>query len=239
MRHLDQDVLALMALGEPVHDDAGRGHLESCADCRNELASLKSVVATARSVTPADEVVPPPPHVWDGIRDELGLSPRLEPDGETVTTPVSPAPGERRGRVAPWVAAAAAAGVLIGGAAGSWWADQRSQAGAVVAEAELEPLPGWDAAGVAVVEELDEGTRELVITVQTGQDARGYREVWLIDREVSQLVSLGVLEGDTGRFTVPDGLDLGEFPVVDVSDEPFDGDPNHSGDSIVRGLLDV
>jgi hypothetical protein len=36
---------------------------------------------------------------------------------------------------------------------------------------------------------------------------------------------------------VPDGVDTAEFPVVDVSAEADDGDPAHSGDSIVRGTL--
>jgi RNA polymerase sigma-70 factor (ECF subfamily) len=43
--------------------------------------------------------------------------------------------------------------------------------------------------------------------------------------------------GDEGRFTFPVGLDLDDFAVVDVSAEPFDGDPAHSGDSILRGEL--
>jgi hypothetical protein len=63
--------------------------------------------------------------------------------------------------------------------------------------------------------------------------------VWLIDRDVTRLVSLGVLTGSEGRFAVPPSLDLTEFPVVDVSDEPLDGDPAHSGRSIIRGLLDA
>ena len=66
-----------------------------------------------------------------------------------------------------------------------------------------------------------------------------FREVWLIDREVTRLVSLGVLEGSSGTFTIPTGLDLADFAVVDVSAEPFDGDPAHSGDSIIRGVLDT
>jgi hypothetical protein len=48
-----------------------------------------------------------------------------------------------------------------------------------------------------------------------------------------------VLDGAEGRFDLPDGLDLTQFPVVDVSEEHFDGDPAHSGDSVVRGPLDV
>nr|WP_237728343.1 anti-sigma factor [Cellulomonas sp. APG4] len=146
----------------------------------------------------------------------------------------------RRRRAAPWIAAAAAAGVVAGGAGGAWWAGQdTSPAPAVVAQASLDPLPGWQATGEAVVEESDDGTRTLVLDLDapTGDDA--FREVWLIDRDVTRLVSLGVLDGTEGRFTVPSGLDLSDFAVVDVSEEPYDGDPAHSGDSILRGLLDT
>jgi hypothetical protein len=63
------------------------------------------------------------------------------------------------------------------------------------------------------------------------------REVWMMRSDLGGLVSVGYLDGDQGRFTVPDGVDTAEFPVVDVSAEADDGDPAHSGDSIVRGTL--
>lgn len=31
---------------------------------------------------------------------------------------------------------------------------------------------------------------------------------------------------------------LGAFPIVDISAEPLDGVPTHSGDSVTRGVLD-
>jgi hypothetical protein len=53
-------------------------------------------------------------------------------------------------------------------------------------------------------------------------------------------VSLGVLDGaNTGRFTIPPGLDLSRYPVVDISLQPFDAGPAHSGHSAVRGTLQV
>jgi hypothetical protein len=36
---------------------------------------------------------------------------------------------------------------------------------------------------------------------------------------------------------VPDGLDLTRYSLVDVSIEPYDGDPVHSRDSVVQGQL--
>lgn len=50
------------------------------------------------------------------------------------------------------------------------------------------------------------------------------------------MVSLGPSRPD-GRYAVPSGVDAGRFPVVDVSLEPPDGDPTHSGTSVLRGTL--
>jgi anti-sigma-K factor RskA len=60
-------------------------------------------------------------------------------------------------------------------------------------------------------------------------------EVWLLAAD-GGLQSLGLIE-HTGRFAVPAGVDLTRFNVVDVSREPIDGNPTHSGDSVVRGTL--
>jgi len=64
-----------------------------------------------------------------------------------------------------------------------------------------------------------------------------FREVWLITADASALVSLGVLDGRQQTFAIPADVDLKDYVLVDVSQEPVDGDPNHSGDSIVRGEL--
>lgn len=151
---------------------------------------------------------------------------------------VAPVVELRRRRTA-WVAAAAAAGLVVGAAGGAVWMDRvrADERAAVVAEVPLDALPGWSASGDAYVEQTSDGTRTLVVTLDGQVDDGGFREVWLIDRDVTKLVSLGVLEGTDGRFSIPAGLDLAEFPVVDVSEEPFDGDPAHSGDSIIRGIL--
>nr|WP_233495969.1 anti-sigma factor [Geodermatophilus sp. TF02-6] len=63
--------------------------------------------------------------------------------------------------------------------------------------------------------------------------------MWLLDEAVRGLVPLGVVQGG-GEVTLqlPPGLDLGEHPVVDVSVEPLDGDPGHSGVSVARGTLE-
>lgn len=69
-------------------------------------------------------------------------------------------------------------------------------------------------------------------------DVDGYFEVWLIDTDVAGMVSLGPLDLERGQ-PVPNGLDPSDFPIVDVSLEPIDGDPTHSGDSLLRGVLEL
>jgi hypothetical protein len=65
----------------------------------------------------------------------------------------------------------------------------------------------------------------------------GFREVWVGSADLSRMVTLGVLGNQAGSFVLPSGLDLTQYPVVDISHEPYDGDPAHSADSIARGVL--
>jgi len=41
------------------------------------------------------------------------------------------------------------------------------------------------------------------------------------------------------EFSLPGGMDMESFPVVDISLEQFDGDVTHSTDSVVRGVLEA
>ena len=61
-------------------------------------------------------------------------------------------------------------------------------------------------------------------------------EVWMINPDVTQLISLGPIRSD-GIYDLPAGLDPAAFPIVDVSFESFDGNPQHSGNSVLRGEL--
>ena len=233
--HVDDEVLALLALGETAGTTADLAHIEECERCSDEVTALRSVVDAARSAGP---LVPPAPHVWDRISDELGLSATTPSDADPApVTDLSSRRTSRGPRQWRWIAAAAAVGVVVGGA-GVWWRTTQTEPASVLATATLEPLPGWDAIGSAVVETSRDGTRVLVVDLDE-QDAGddGFREVWLLKPDVSGLVSVGTLAGSSGRFDLPAGLDLTQFSVVDVSEEQFDGDPAHSGNSIVRGAL--
>jgi hypothetical protein len=133
----------------------------------------------------------------------------------------------------------AAAFVLVAGAGLGVWAIAQRTSLTEVAEASLAPFPAHQGAkGIAIVEERPDG--ELAVRVELSADASPgtYREVWLITADASALVSLGVLDGQTATFPVPDCVDLRDYVLVDISQEPDDGDAAHSGDSIVRGELE-
>jgi anti-sigma-K factor RskA len=67
------------------------------------------------------------------------------------------------------------------------------------------------------------------------QEPASYTEVWLIDSQVKGMISLGPFRGN-GDYVIPSGVDPANYPIVDVSIEPSDGVPTHSGVSIVRGV---
>ena len=107
----------------------------------------------------------------------------------------------------------------------------------IISEARLDGFPTWAGAqGEAMLERVD-GHDRVVVDLTASVPDDGYREVWLLTSDASDLISLGVLDGSSGSFDIPDDVDLSRFTVVDISQEDVDGDPGHSGDSIVRGTL--
>jgi Anti-sigma-K factor rskA len=167
-------------------------------------------------------------------------------DRDSGTSVVSPTAavdsGRRRGsraRRALSLALAAAIALVVGFGLG-FLVDRFVQPTETVVErAQLQALPAWPGArGEAWVERDGTGDRFLEVRVDSSRPDPGYRQVWLIDRNVKAMASMGFLNNGVGRFNIPDDMDLNQFPIVDVSAEPAnDANPAHSGDSIVRGQL--
>jgi anti-sigma-K factor RskA len=268
VRHCTPERLSLAALREPLPaDDAA--HLESCAQCREELASLRrgvDLLAVPQLAAPGAAVLPPP-SVWAGIAAATGVTtaPRAEalaaaappppvavpaaPPPPVAAPPAPPAAAPepapaavvplrtRRSRLLLAAAAALVVGVGIG--AGAVALGTGDDDGLAVAAAALDPLGDSDASGEARVVERDDGTLVLEVDLTATDPQDGFYEVWLLDEAVEDLVSLGVVRGGGEvALTLPSTIDLGEYPVVDVSVEPLDGDPGHSGFSVARGTLE-
>lgn len=240
MNHISPDTLSLLALGEHVGSADDRTHLAACGDCRAELDTLQRTAVVARSTMTTEPLLDPPTRVWARISEELALG-SAQPQTSAVVTELH-RPRDRRGgrpsRRAIVALSAAAAVALVAGGVGAAWIALRPAPVTVLASASLQAFPAWvGSTGEAVVEEEPGGGRVIALTLDTPADLTGYREVWLMNSDASQLVSLGVVDGTSGTFTIPDGLDLSRYDVVDVSSEPYNGNPAHSGDSILRGHI--
>ena len=183
---------------------------------------------------PPDRAGEPPQPPWPAV-----------PGAPDVVTPLDDAlprhrARRRRSRGA-WALAGAAAAALVVVLVGVVVArDGGDDDETVVASAQLEPLPDEPTGSATPVEaqvvETADG-RTLDLTLPDGLPApAGFYEVWLIDSAVEGMVSLGPARAD-GTYAVPSDLDVAAFPIVDVSVEQPDGDPTHSGVSVLRGTL--
>ncbi|WP_061961124.1 anti-sigma factor [Demequina flava] len=250
MSHLDDAALAALALGDGTQDDAA--HVAECGVCADALAEYTRLTESLGSIDQAPRMETPPAYVWAAIASETAADARLSNAAGAPDTVGEAGAGdsggdelaarrERRSSRPSWWAltAAAAAGVVIGGVGVSAVSGGDERSAEVVASAPLSQLQTESSAGTADVEVLDDGTRVLVVETDYDELVDAYYEVWLIDENIEGMVSLGHLTGDTTEFTLPEGFDITVFPIVDISIEPVDGIPTHSGDSVTRGILDL
>jgi hypothetical protein len=233
-----QGELAALALGEDVAAAVAE-HVSSCAQCHHDLRQYEQVAELARAGGRAgDQYAGPPERVWDRIAAELELTDL--PAGTAVSA------GSRLPARAPrWrarrtlLAAACVAALGVTGAAG--WALGRATSGPTTgraSEALLAAQPGTpgDAQGKATVHRSAVGYT-LSVSASGLPAPDGYYEVWLFNPSINQMVAVGALGAErSGSFTVPDGLDLSAYHVVDVSAQKYDGNNAHER-SVLRGPL--
>ncbi len=247
MNHPDDDSLAAIALGETA-DASTAAHVATCATCASEVDALRSTLSLVHSGTP--ELIAPPSSVRTAVLaaldEDLAASPddRPAPAGETAETAVADLADRRarRDRRLPlgWIAGAAAAGVLLGAVGTRALEPDRATPAetTVLASTSLDTLDAGTALGSA--EAVRVGP-ELDIDVRTASldPGDGYLEVWLINRDLKRMVSIGVLRpGESAqRFAIDESLIEQGYVIVDISREGFDTKPEHSGDSLARGTL--
>ena len=177
----------------------------------------------------------PPASVWSGIVAELGL-----------TSTARPAPHARDRSSRPlrtrWrygLLAAAAVVAVAGAAAGGYLAGQSSETNTSISTARLTHLPTGpsDVSGTAEVRSTASG-RQLTVTTSGLPLRQGYYEVWLFNPTTQGMTPVGTL-GDHGggTFTVPAGIDLRDYHVIDVSAQDYGGATVQHGQSVLQGPL--
>jgi anti-sigma-K factor RskA len=242
MTHLDPDRLADRALGtdDPL-TAAEQSHLAGCAECRDELAELSRIAELGRNPEHLAPQLVPTEAMWQSIQVQLATetpatteaAPEPAPSSQTVTELPHRTPRPRSWLL---VAAAAVVGLIIGAGVTTVAVRDRVE---VTSSTVLEALPGQTGKGTAELVN-DRGRPELRVQIDAPPTSDRYREVWLINTDGQRMYTLGVLPDD-GRASYPLPPELAgqlqNFPIVDVSIEPYDGNPAHSRESQVRGTL--
>lgn len=92
--------------------------------------------------------------------------------------------------------------------------------------------------GRAAVIRASAGYQLSIDTTKPVDAGSGYLEVWLINRDLKRMVSIGVLRGN-GKASFPISQNLIDqgYVVVDVSRQQFIASNAHSGNSVMRGML--
>ncbi len=198
---------------------------DAAADPTASALEIEHLKNTAGQLTDEDfQRDEPPAYLWAAIAAKMD-----RPANAVVPIRRS----HRRARFAV-AAAVIAALALTGGLLLSRGGRGRVVAQAALSNEGLSPL-GSESSGKAEIIRRG-GSYVLRLDVNRApHESSSYLEVWLIDSQVKGMISLGPFHGN-GTYVIPPGVDPAKFPIVDVSIEPTDGVPTHSGVSIVRGV---
>ena len=145
-------------------------------------------------------------------------------------------------RLSPVVGAAAAAVLIVAGAGASALLGADGGSGSAGSPAATLALArfgeGPAGAGGRAFVTAHRGQRQVQVVGHGLAPNRGrtFYEVWML-RDATHLISVGTFRvGADGRVrvTLPVSVDPGEYPIMDVSLEPDDGNPAHSHRSVLR-----
>ena len=190
-----------------------------------------------RALTDEDRRLEQPPEaIWDQIQREVALDEDELPQAEGATLAPAAHAQRRRPHRRTVVLAIAAVVLVALGIGAVVLVDQSDDE--VVARTQLDTLDTGESVGSATLTTGNTLTLEVEAPPVESLDDE-FLELWLINDDVTGLVSLGPVTSGRQEVVLPPGLNVADFPIVDVSVERFDGDPSHSGDSIARGRLDV
>lgn len=218
----DRDEISAYVLGDLEPAAAERLRAREAADpgFAAEVAAVRALVAQLGDLGPEewDPVEPPP----------LRYAPQPAPRRRSWWRPVTLRPALAVTAAVLLLGVGVAIGALVAGGGGGGGGG----GGRVVALAPVGQAPR-SADGTA---DLRDGTMRLSARGLPGNARGDFYEVWMM-RSPTDLVSVGSFTvGTDGRATVdmPVTASTARYPIIDVSLEPGDGNPGHSGMSVLR-----
>lgn len=240
--HIDDAVLAGHVLDLDALTPEQQDHLGTCRRCRETMDAMHTVTAV---IADPPQMSQPSGDVWPRIEQQVpgaGSAPNLAAvvdagsDAADHSDPAARLRSRlRRGLI---IGVAAMVGV-IAGVLGTITVTDLNNRDHVVERVRLHALPGKSGGGTAQLIK-DNGVAMLRVAVEVPADPGAFHELWLINRDGRRMQDLGVLPpSGQASYPLPPVLRTGlrGYTIVDVSIEPFDGNPAHSHNSVVRGQL--
>ena len=229
MSHLEPDRLTLLALGSEPGDPGESGHLADCAGCRAQLDDLRAVAELGAETQQVRDLPPAPEWIWRSVEAATGPAVPRVPAAARPAAPTRPRTAVLVAAVVVVLAVAGVAGLAV------IYTGRPASPATPVAQAQLDRLAGAPA-GARGTARIDDASVRLHVTGMPLQP--GYYEVWLLDPDTNGMISLGAMgTGADATFPLPPGVNLREYRMVDVSAEPYDGNPAHSDRSMLRGAF--
>jgi hypothetical protein len=205
---------------------AGDAHHPTSPSTSASFGSGGSAAPTAYA--PSDEAAGEPIWLFDQ-GGELTTEPHAG-SGATLERPTD--------RRTLWQVAAAAVVGLVLGAGVAWVVSDNNAEPTVSGDVKTSELTGYEghqtSGEISIVQQGGDAP-QITVSLDTLDRGKGFLEAWLLNPDTGGMVALGVFDGAQGTFTVPPSLNLSKYNQVDVSREPFDGDPAHSTVSLARG----
>jgi anti-sigma-K factor RskA len=188
-------------------------------------AELRGVAAQLRALGPEEWEPAAPPALRATVAEQQAPAARRRARRRGFVSGLVRRPALAGAAALMLVALATALGVLLAGGDGS-------PAGREVALAAVGDGPP----GARAAARLRAATMQLTVSGLPRVGAGGFYEVWMM-RDATHLVALGRFRvGADGRARVDLRVTASprRFPVLDISREAADGDPAHSGHSVLR-----
>ncbi|WP_062302932.1 anti-sigma factor domain-containing protein [Demequina subtropica] len=230
--HASVESLASRALGIRIAD-GGREHIAQCRECKTAWRSLNDLVGSVARMRVTGAVVPPRDGLWDEVRDAVDAGAPVEVDWRAQARDDAARAQRRRTMVMGVAIVASSLLVALAVALGQAFLEG-DRASLVSAQLE-DPRSGADA-GQAWVEATPEGAEVIVIDGVYREYPDAYLEAWLVIGDEPP-ISLGQVASAHHEVALPADAVTAVGARIEVTREPWDGDPARTGDVIAAGDL--